>query len=83
MLKHISILPVIGTVARWGVSNWGGGDVVAGPNRQALVDEVQRILFPGLIWKAGKYANKIADIDHLVGHVLSRRDVFVTDDGGI
>lgn len=83
MLKHISNIPVIGTVMRWDVSKWDGQDGMTDLNRQALVDEVQRLVFPGLRPESGKYANKIADIDHLVGHVLNGRDVFVTDDGGI
>lgn len=83
MLKHISSLPVVGTVMRWDVSKWDSADGLTDSNRKALVDEVQRIVFPGLSPESGKYANKIADIDHLVGHVLNRRDVFVTDDGGI
>ncbi len=83
MLRSISMLPVVGTVARWDVSKWDGGDVMADPKRQELVDEVQRIVFPGLAPESRRYANKIADIDHLVGHTLSGRDIFVTDDGDI
>jgi hypothetical protein len=83
MLKHIRMLPVIGTVARWDVSKWDGGDVGTDRKQQELVDEVQRIVFPGLTPESRRYANKIADIDHLVGHKLGGRDVFVTDDGDI
>lgn len=83
MLKNISMLPVIGTIGRWNDSKWDGGDFMADSKRQALVDEVQRIVFPGLTPESARHANKVADIDHLVGHALSGRDVFVTDDGAI
>lgn len=29
------------------------------------------------------YGNKLNDIDHLVGHKINGRDIFVTDDGSI
>lgn len=83
MLHHISMLPVIGTVARWDQSKFDGADVLAGPEHQGLLDEVKRIVFPGLGPESGKFLNKLSDIDHLVGHKLAGRDVFVTDDNGI
>jgi hypothetical protein len=83
MLRHISMLPVIGTVARWDQSKFDGGDVLAGPEHQGLLEEVQRIVFPGLQPESGKFLNKLSDIDHLVGHKLAGRGVFVTDDNGI
>jgi hypothetical protein len=84
MMNLVAMLPVIGTIARWDVSSWDSGDVMVDEKSDQLSDEVQRIVFPGLTpKKSGKYANKVADIDHLVGHTLSGRDVFVTDDGAI
>jgi hypothetical protein len=83
MLKAINMIPVVGTIARWDASKWDSGDVMADPKLEKLVDEVQRIVFPGLTPESSRYANKIADIDHLVGHALSERDVFVTDDRDI
>jgi hypothetical protein len=83
MLKQIAMFPVIGTVARWDTSKWDGEDIWVGPEEQALAEEVQRTVFPGLTPKSARYENKIADIDHLLGHKLSGRDIFVTDDSGI
>ena len=83
MLKNISMFPVIGTVSRWNVSTWDSSDISIDLKRQKLADEVQRIIFPGLTPTSSRYANKLADIDHLVGHALSGHDVFITDDGEI
>lgn len=83
MMHYISMLPVIGTVARWDQSRFDGADVFVGPEHQGLLDEVKRVVFPGLQPESGKFLNKLADIDHLVGHKLAGRDIFVTDDAGI
>lgn len=83
MLRTLALLPVVGTVTRWDVSKWDGHDVWADAGSSELASEVQRILFPGLTPNDRRYKNKQMDIDHLVGHVINRRDVFVTDDKGI
>jgi len=83
MLRTIALLPVIGTVLRWDVSKWGGGDVWGGSHSGKIASEIQGILFPGLTSNDRRYKNKQMDIDHLVGHVINRRDVFVTDDKDI
>ncbi|ODT32293.1 MAG: hypothetical protein ABS35_02370 [Kaistia sp. SCN 65-12] len=83
MVHHMNMLPVIGTVARWDQSKFDGADVLVGPEHEALLEEVKRIVFPGLQPESGKFLNKLSDIDHLVGHKLAGRDVFVTDDNGI
>jgi len=83
MLAHLQMFPVIGTVARWDQSKLDGADVLAGPEHAALLEEIQRIVFPGLTADSGRALNKIADVDHLVGHKLAGRDIFVTDDKGI
>jgi hypothetical protein len=83
MLNQISMIPVVGTVARWDQSKLDGADVLADLKDNALLSEVQRIVFPGLNPESGRYQNKLADIDHLVGHKLAGRDVFVTDDRDI
>src|SRR5207244_3552532 len=38
---------------------------------------------PGLRPDDALYEKKVADVDHIVGHRLAVRDVFVTDDGGV
>lgn len=84
LLGRIKMFPVVGTVARWNVSKWGSGDVLSGEDTTRLSDEVQKILFPGgLNPKASNFGNKVNDIDHLVGHKINNRDIFVTDDKGI
>jgi hypothetical protein len=83
MLRSINMFPVLGTIARLDVTKLDGGDVLAGPELARLHDEVQQILFPGLAATDKRYRNKINDIDHVVGHKLNSRDIFVTDDRGI
>lgn len=80
MMHQISMLPVIGTVARWDHSKFDGIDAQVGPKHQGLLEEVKRIVFPGLQPESSKFLNKLSDIDHLVGHKLAGRDIFVTDD---
>lgn len=83
MLHHISMFPVIGTVARLRQGESDEENVLAEPMHQGFLDEVRRVVFPGLQPNSGRFLNKLADIDHLVGHKLAGRDVFVTDDTGI
>ena len=80
LLERIEPLPIFGTVARLDVSKWDSGDVWVGDDDVALVERVRRALFPTLNSSDRRYYNKLADIDHLVGHIRARRDVFVTDD---
>lgn len=83
MMHHMALFPVVGTVARWDQSKFDGADSLVGSRHQALLAEVKGIVFPGLTSSSSKYLNKISDIDHLVGHKLAGRDIFVTDDNGI
>jgi|GEM_PF-791894 len=83
MLKKLGMFPVVGTVARWGDSKWGGGDVWVGKENEHLWSELQRIIFPGLLETDRRYKNKVSDIDHLVGHIINGRDIFVTNDTSI
>jgi hypothetical protein len=83
MMRFLELVPVVGSVGRWDTSNWDSGDVYVGPNHEQLIDEVQKIVFPGLSSADKRHKNKLNDIDHLVGHKLHGRDIFVTDDRGI
>ncbi|MDO8590730.1 MAG: hypothetical protein Q7R65_01990 [bacterium] len=70
MMSNIKIFPVIGTI------NDG--------KSTEYFNELQKIIFPGgLNTGSQSYINKKNDIDHLVGHIINKRDIFVTDDGGI
>lgn len=80
MVKRISMFPVIGTVARFDVSKFNGGDVWAGEEHTKLEEELKKVIFPGLKSDDSHYGNKINDIDHLIGHKINKRDIFVTDD---
>lgn len=82
ILRRLAAFPVISSRGRWEVSAQDadrGGDERTG----RLVQEIQQILFPGLSTEDKRYGNKINDVDHLVGHIIDRRDIFVTDDRGI
>lgn len=83
LLRHLAMLPIVGTVARWDVSRWDSGDFFSDDRSERLADEVQKVLAPGLTTADKRFSNKVNDIDHLVGHAWNGRDIFVTDDGGI
>lgn len=83
MLRFLNLFPIVGTVARWDVSKWDSGDVNSDDRIDRVTEEIQQILSPGLTPASTRFSNKINDIDHLVGHWLNRRDIFVTDDRGI
>jgi hypothetical protein len=83
MMRKIDFFPIVGTVARLDVTKLDGGDVLAGEAMIKLSNELQKIIFPGLSKDDKRYKNKINDVDHLVGHVINKRDIFVTDDEGI
>lgn len=80
IIRRISMFPVVGTVARWDTTKWDSGDVWGGEEHQALENELKNIIFPGLKEDDPHYTNKINDIDHLIGHKINKRDIFVTDD---
>ncbi len=48
-----------------------------------MADRMMQTIFSGVDELCKNYASDMADIDHLLGHWLSRRDVFVTEDGPI
>lgn len=80
ILKRISMFPIIGSVARLDISKLDSGDVLSGKEHQSLEDEIKKIVFPNLKKDDSHYSNKINDVDHLIGHKINQRDVFVTDD---
>jgi len=60
----------IGTVGRWNHSVWNGGDVYGGDEHTDLEQKIKNCT-PS----AG-----IEDIDHLIGHIINKRDIFITND---
>lgn len=83
MLKKIQMLPIVGTLGRIGTTKWDNGDIYIDENVQKIWSEIQKIVFPGLSDKDNHFINKRNDLDHLVGHIINKRDIFVTDDSGI
>jgi hypothetical protein len=83
MLRFLELLPIVGTIGRFDTSKWGQGDVFSDDRLERLHGEVKQIVFPGLTESDRRYRNKINDVDHIVGHMLNRRDIFVTDDNDI
>ena len=84
MMRKLNMFPVVGTLARWGVSKRDGGDIYSGEDIAKLSDEIKKIIFPGGLNKeSSSYINKRNDLDHLVGHIINRRDIFITDDGDV
>ncbi len=41
------------------------------------------LLFPNSDPQSPKHKNRLADIDHLLGHHLNSRDIFITNEKGI
>jgi len=82
MLRYLNMLPILPTVFRLDTSKWDR-DVWADDIDMRRTEELQRVLFPGLTPADKRYSNKTNDIDHLVGHLKSGRDIFVTDDQGL
>lgn len=68
MYRFLGMVPVVSTVARLDVSKWNS-DTLADDKIEELRQEIQRLLFPGLVSGDRRYSNKINDIDHLVGHL--------------
>jgi hypothetical protein len=83
MLRKIQMLPIVGTIGRWGTSKWDSGDVYTDEKYVKIWLELQMLIFPGLNEKDAHFINKRNDIDHLIGHLINKRDIFVTDDKGI
>lgn len=53
---------------------------MAGGEQEKLEKELIGVIFPGLKKEDSHYKNKINDIDHLIGHIINKRDIFTTDD---
>lgn len=80
MLRVLGMFEAVGSVLRSDETRWDSRNAWADERAAALADEVKKILFPGLQPGERRFGNKIRDVDHIVGHVLGDRDIFVTDD---
>ncbi len=75
--------PPVGTVFRLGSSRLDSGDFLADEETVEELDQLMNLLFPGADKASPRHKNRIADVDHLMGHKLSARDVFVTNERAI
>lgn len=82
LVAMLNMFPVIPSIGRWDVSKWNQ-DKWATDATHRLTEEIKNVLSPGLQPGAATFANRVNDIDHLTGHVLNKRDIFITDDKGI
>ena len=84
--NKLSELPV-GTISssfRLDVSVLNGSDMLGSVEIIAISNELTKILFPsGINRSSATASNKINDVDHLIGHFINNRDIFITDDKGI
>ena len=73
----------IGTVFRLDHSKLDSGDFLTDEQTAHETHELMELLFPGAATDNPKHRNRLADVDHLMGHKESGRDIFVTDEKGI
>lgn len=84
LLNAVSMFPAIGAPARYGVTRFDAGDVLASDAEAEVGQRVESIVFPASIGTDSKrWKNKANDVDHLVAHWRERRDAFVTTDAPI
>jgi len=84
-LKEFKVLagPPVGTVFRLDYSALGLGDMLASDEQIRTTDQLMELLFPGADRANRRHRNRTADVDHLLGHQISGRDAFLTNDHGI
>ena len=75
--------PPVGTVFRLDYSRLESEDFVSAEQWARQADALMDLLFPGADKAIPGHKNRIADVDHLMGHKLSARDVFVTNERAI
>jgi hypothetical protein len=84
--SRVAALPVLplSTFARHGGSRDSGsgasGDLAPTPAELSLHDRLMTLLFPLASRAGARHAGRLADVEHLVGHVRSGNDYFVSDD---
>lgn len=68
----------IGTLFRWGESSWGSGDYWVTEAEAQAEDKLRTTILESNLTMPGD-----ADIDHILGHYIAKRDIFLTWDGAI
>jgi hypothetical protein len=69
-IQSFPILEIVGTVFRLDMSRLDSGDYLASETDVNTLDRLQSILVEA----------QLEDIDHLFGHIMAKRDIFVTSD---
>jgi hypothetical protein len=83
MLRTLEAFPVVGSIGLQDASSWNGNGDPASDRITRLRSEIRGIVFPGLQPDGNRYHNKMNDVEHLLGHILNERGIFVTNDGAI
>jgi hypothetical protein len=73
----------VGTGFRIGYSQLDSGDMLVGQEYEGQQKALMDLIWPFSDPEKPDYQNKISDIDHLLGHKLAGRDVFITRDDAI
>jgi hypothetical protein len=71
--------PRIPTVAQWDVSEWDA-NFWAGEEDEEIYSKIFEMIFPKADPNSRRHKNCIADVGHLLSHMLSKRVIFVTRD---
>lgn len=79
--SRVAALPVppLPTLVRHGATGYGG-DIAPTPADLTLHDRLMALLFPLATRSGARQASRLADVAHLVGHVRSGNDYFISDD---
>ena len=82
-LNALNPRPPLGTVFSFDHSRFDSGDVLADDQLIADAERLMELLFPLSSPCSPKHQNRLADIDHLLGHRLNNRELFVTSEKAI
>ena len=69
-----------GAPARLGFTRIGGPDYIVSDEDAQEGDAIERLLFPGASKESARHRNRMADVDHLMGHKSSGAAAFVTNE---
>lgn len=69
-----------GAPVRLGFTRIGGPDYIVSDEDAQAGDAIERLLFPGASKESVRHRNRLADVDHLMGHKSSGAAAFVTNE---
>lgn len=82
-LKEFSKFLCIGTGGRYDFSRYDSGDFYVENEYTKRESELIKVIFGEIKGNARKVHRKLCDVDHLMGHIYSQRDIFLTYDNEI